>query len=177
MKQKWFLIGCSVLLLMACSPRIQVEQKETFAPRNRPQTIFVVPFTTIMVPDEVRAGLFDRFVDQLNTAEQSARLDYIILKQGLEAIDEDWLAKRDYVTGEIFAYVEDFGSTTASIRAKSRIRLYQAGAAEPTMQLDYPVEVFFEKDYLTLEAARQKLAVKISDSMAKKLSRALEGEH
>ncbi len=176
MKRFLFFVVGGIFLLAGCSPRIQVEQKEAFAPRNRPQTIFVVPFTTIMVPEEVRSGLFDRFVDQLNAAEQAVQLDYIILKQGLEGIDADWLAKRDYVTGEIFAYVEDSGSTTASIRAKSRIRLYQAGVAEPTLQLDYPVEVFYEKDYLTLQAARQKLAGKISDSMAQKLSRALNGE-
>jgi len=176
MKRQLFLIGCCVLVLMACSTRIQVKQKETFAPRNRPQTIFVVPFTTIMVPEEVRSGLFDRFVDQLIAAEHPVSLEYIILKQGIEAIDAGWLAKRDYVTGEIFAYVEDFGSTTVSIRAKSRIRFYQADVTEPTMQLDYPVEVFFEKDYLTLEAARQKLALKISDGMAQKLSRALDGD-
>lgn len=177
MKLRTYLsVVCCLVLLIACGPRVQVEQKETFAPRTRPQTIFVVPFTTIMVPDGVRAGLFDRFVDQLNAAQQPVQLDYIILKQGLESIDADWLAKRDYVTGEVFAYVEDFGSTTVSIRAKSRIRLFQAGVAEPTLQLDYPVEIFYEKDYLTLEAARHQLALKISDSMAQKLSAALAGE-
>lgn len=173
--RSFLLAVCCVVLLSSCGPRIQVEQKEDFAPRTRPQTVFVVPFTTIMVPNEVRAGLFDRFVDQLNAAEQPVKLEYIILKQGLEAIDPAWLAKRDYVTGEIFAYVEDFGSTTASIRAKSRIRLFQPGVTEPTMQLDYPVEVFYEKDYLTLEAARHRLAQKISDSMARKLAKALGG--
>lgn len=160
-------------VVTACSFGVKLEQKEEFTPRTRPQTVFVVPFTTIMVPDEVTAGLFDLFVDNLNAAEQPVALEYIILKQGLDAIDPKWLSKRDYVTGEVFAYVEDIGSSTASIRAKSRISFFQAGVADPTLRLDYPVEIFYEKDYITLEEARRRLAAKISDSMAEKLSEAL----
>jgi len=163
------------VLLAACSFGVKMEQKEGFAPRTQPQTIFVVPFTTIMVPAEVSDGLFDRFVDNLNAVQAQDGLEYVILKQGLDAIDAKWLKKRDYVTGEVFAYVEEVGSSTASIRAKSRISLFQAGQASPTLQLDYPVEIFYEKDYSTLDDARHKLANKVSDSMAQKLSEALAG--
>lgn len=164
-----------LMFLPACSGGVRLEQKEGFAPLTRPQEVYIVPFTTIMVPGEVSEGLFDRFVDSLNRADPAAGIDYIILKQGLAAIDPVWLKKHDYVVGEVFAYVEDVGSTTTSIRSKNRISLYQAGQEEPTLRLDYPVEIFYEKDYSTLEDARRKLAVKISDSMAQKLSDALAG--
>lgn len=173
--KSWVAIACGILLLSACASQVKVEQKASFAPKTHPETIFIVPFTTIMVPDTVKDRLFDRFVDQLNAAAQPIELEYIILKQGLETIDPEWLAKRDYVTGDIFAYVEDFGSTTTAIRAKSRIRLYQVGSGEPTLQLDYPVEIFYEKDYMTLAEARHKLAQKISDGMARKLTQSLQG--
>ncbi len=174
MKSLLLAVVCS-LLLGACSLGVRMEQKEGFAPRTQPQTIFVVPFTTIMVPAEVAEGLFDRFVDRLNEVQTRDGLEYVILKQGLDAVDAGWLGKRDYVTGEIFAYVEESGSSTALIRSKSRISLFQAGRLEPTLQLDYPVELFYEKDYLSLEVARRKLADKISGSMAQKLSEALAG--
>ena len=175
MKSLLLAILCSVLMA-ACSFGVKVEQKESFAPRTQPQTVFVVPFTTIMVPDEVAEGLFDRFIDKLNAMQAQDGLEYIILKQGLDAIDAGWLSTHDYLTGEVFAYVEDIGSSTVSIRAKSRISLFQAGQAEPTLQLDYPVEIFYEKDYMLIEDARRKLANKISDSMAEKLTKALAGD-
>ena len=174
MKSLLLAIACSVLLT-ACSLGVNMEQKESFAPRTQPQIIYVVPFTTIMVPDEVAEGLFDRFVDILNEVQAQDGLEYVILKQGIVAIDAAWLSKRDYVTGEVFAYVEELGSSTGSIRAKSRISLFQAGQVEPTLQLDYPVDVFYEKDYSSLEDVRRKLADKISGSMAKKLNEALAG--
>ena len=174
MKSLLLTLFCSVILA-ACSFGVKVEQKEGFVPRTQPQTVFVVPFTTIMVPVEVTEGLFDRFIDNLNEVHARDGLEYVILKQGLDVIDAAWLSKRDYVTGEIFAYVEEIGSSTASIRAKSRISLFQAGQSEPTLRLDYPVEVFYEKDYTLLEDARRKLAEKISVSMAQKLSEALTG--
>lgn len=177
MKSLLFAVACLFLLLpVACSSKVEMAQGEGFSARTRPQTVFVVPFTTIMVPDEVSTGLFDRFVDDLNRDSAPDGLDYVILKQGLDAIDAKWLASRDYVTGEVFAYVEDMGSSTATIRAKSRISLYQTGQREPTLQLDYPVEIFYEKDYTQLEDARRKLARKIADSMAQKLSMALRGK-
>ncbi len=163
------------VLLAACSMDVNMEQKESFVPRTQPQIIYVVPFTTIMVPDEVAEGLFDRFVDILNEVQAQDGLEYVILKQGLDPIDASWLSKRDYVTGEVFAYVEEIGSSTGSIRAKSRISLFQAGQAEPTLQLDYPVDVFYEKDYSSLEDVRRRLADKISGSMAQKLNNALAG--
>ncbi len=167
--------GVCLLLLTACSLDVKMQQAEGFAPLAQPQTVFVAPFTTIMVPDEVTEGLFDHFIDSLNASQAEADLMYVILKQGIDGIDPAWLSTHDYVTGEIFAYVEEIGSSTASIRAKNRIRLFQAGQAEPTLRLDYPIEIFYEKDYLSLEDARRKLAVKISDTMARKLSEALAG--
>ncbi len=174
MKVRLMLFVCAVILV-ACTGQVKVEQKEGFSVPTHPQTVFVVPFTTIMVPAGVSEGLFDRFVDQLNEGPSPVGLEYVILKQGLDAIDAAWLGKRDYVTGEVFAYVEEAGSSTATIRAKSRIRLFQPGRSEPTLQLDYPVEVFYEKDYLSLADARRKLAGKIADSMAQKLREALAG--
>jgi hypothetical protein len=169
-----FVAACS-LMLFACSFGVQVAQKESFVPRTQPQTIFVVPFTTIMVPGEVSEGLFDLFIDNLNDLHAGGDLDFVILKQGLEAVDDEWLRTHDYIIGEVFAYVEDVGSSTASIRAKSRISLFQEGKTDPTLQLDYPVDLFYEKDYSTQKEARRKLAEKISGSMAQKLSEALAG--
>jgi len=170
---------CSVVVLLlvitACSSGVKTEQKKTFVVHSSAQPIFIVPFRTIMVPAEVGVGLFDRFVDSLNAKSSGQGLEFIILKQDLDMIDSAWLSGHDYVTGDIFAYVEDSGSTMASIRAKSRIRLFQAGQADATLQLDYPVDIFYEKDRISLEDARRQIAIKISDSMSQKLQEALAG--
>ena len=173
MKSLLFVV-CS-LILFACSSGVQVAQKESFVPRTQPQTIFVVPFKSIMVTGVVSEGIFYLFIDNLNNLQAGGDLDFVILKQGLDAVDADWLSTHDYIIGEVFAYVEEVGSSMASIRVKSRISLFQEGKAEPTLQLNYPVDLFYEKDYSTQEEARRKLAEKISGSMAQRLSEALTG--
>ena len=59
------IVVCCLVFFTACSSSVELEQREGFAPRVYPQAMFVVPFTTIMVPTEVTAGLFDLFVDFL----------------------------------------------------------------------------------------------------------------
>ena len=98
---------------------------------------------------------------------------YTILKQGLEQIDPAWITERDYLTGEIFAYVEEIGSTVTDIRARGRIRLYQPGRPEATLEITLPAESFYENNYSTLPKQRLELARKLSADLASQLLTAL----
>jgi hypothetical protein len=135
--------------------------------------LYIVPFDTIMVPGEVSEGLFDLFVDRLNLKGAQKGVEFIILKQGVEQVDADWLAGREYLTGEVFAYIEDAGSTMTDIKARSRIRLYQPGGSEPALHIDFPTELFYQNDYSSLAAERRKLADEIAVTLADRFLAAL----
>ena len=131
--------------------------------------------TTVMVPTEVREGIFDRFVDDLNEEGSSMDYDFVILKQGLEGVDAAWLADKYYIAGDVFAYVEESGCCATTIRVQSRLQVYQPDSTEPVMVVNYPRETFFEHDYSTIAEERTKLAADIADNLAGQLLQALKG--
>ena len=170
------LIVVFLLPLLACGNRApQVSRSGKFEPQLHSRRLYVVPFDTVMVPDEVSAVLFNRFVDRLNQAGANRNYEFVILKQGLKQIDPAWLAERDYLVGEVYAYVEDVGSTATAIKARGRVRLYQPGQKTATLVLTLPAETFYENDYSTLVKERRKLAEKISTELADQLLLALFG--
>lgn len=142
------------------------------APR---QTIYLVPFTTIMVPAPVAETIFDQFVETLNQRGGPAGYEFVILKDELERVDPTWLRKATYVTGEIFGYVEESGCCSTDIRSKSRLALYRPGSSEPKLRHEYPAKAFFDHDYSTLDAERKKLAERISLDLSSRLLQALAG--
>lgn len=159
-------IFCLCFFLCSCFGSAQQVERSVSSVELQSGQLYIVPFETIMVPEEVSAELFDFFVDRLSNQGAQQGVEFIILKQGLTQIDADWLAERDYLTGEIFAYIEEIGSTMTDIKARSRIRLYQFGRSEPALQLTFPTESFFQNDYSSLGAERRKLAEKIATSLA-----------
>jgi hypothetical protein len=130
------------------------------------EQLYIVPFETIMVPREVSVNLFDLFVDRLNQQGAEKGIEFVILKQGLAKIDPEWLATKSYLRGELFAYVEEVGSTMTDIKARSRVRLYQPNQSSPVLQLTFPTEVFYQNDYSSLPVERLKLAEQIANNLA-----------
>ena len=130
------------------------------------QKIYVVPFTTLMVPDAVADGVFDEFVDLLNDASGQGGTEFIILKSGTDKVGHDWLASRTYVTGELFGYVEDSGCCSTEIRAKARIHLFRPGQTAPVLNYEYPVEEMFDHDRSTLQQERDRIARKIAEALS-----------
>lgn len=139
------------------------------------QTIYLVPFTTIMVPLPVAEAVFDQFVENLNETGPAAGYEFVILKDDLERVDPAWLRKATYVTGEIFGYVEESGCCSTDIRSKSRMALYRPGSSEPKLRHEYPAKAFFDHDYSTLAAERKKIAERISHDLSGQLITALGG--
>ena len=173
---KRLLILVCLLPLLACGSHApQVSRSAKFDPQLQSQQLYVVPFDTIMVPDEVSAVLFNLFVDRLNQAGANRNYEFVILKQGIKQIDPAWLAERDYLVGEVYAYIEDVGSTATAIKARGRIRLYQPGQKSATLVLTLPAEAFYENDYSTPAKERRNLAEKISTELADQLLLALFG--
>lgn len=135
-------------------------------PVPEPGVIYVVPFVAIMVPNEVNDRFFDEFVDQLNQGGEEFGVQFVILKQALQRVDPDWLAIRKYVTGEIYAYVEDSSCCATELRAKARLSYHIPGREVPVFAHEYPIRIFFDHDSSTIDVER----VKVAEDIAAKLS-------
>lgn len=163
-----------LIFVAGCGSRgPQLRKAEGFAAPFEKKVLYVVPFVTVMVPAEVEEEVFDRFVDRLNAGGQPLEFAFVILKEGLETVDPEWLAQQDYLTGEIYGYVEDSGCCSTAIRVKSRLQLHQPGQDAPTLTLEYPRELYFEHDYTSLEQERRRLAENIAATLANQLLHAL----
>jgi len=143
-------------------------------PDPDPGVVYVIPFISLMVPQEVNERVFDGFVDILNQRGQGQKLKFVILKKALGKIDRNWLAARKHVMGEIFGYVEDSGCCSTTLRAHARLTYYRANQAEPALKFDYPIQVFFDHDRSNLTIEREKLADQIVSAMVGELFKTLQ---
>lgn len=139
-----------------------------------PGVIYVIPFVSVMVPQEVDGRIFDQFVDILNQQGASLELRFVILKEGLQRVDPDWLAARKYVTGEIYAYVEDSGCCSTDLRTKARLTYRRPRQTDPAFGFEYPTKRFFDHDLSTLAKERLALADNIAQVLASELLSALK---
>lgn len=176
MVARFALIALLLALLWGCAaPTPAVRTEAGFTPRPEKAVLYVVPFTTVMVPPEVEEGVFDLFVDALNDAREDLGYEFVILKGGLAGVPAEWLASQHYLTGEVFGYIEESGCCSTAIRVKSRVQLHQPGTDAPTLRLDYPRELFFDHDYSTVEVERAKLAADLAATLSDQLLSALSG--
>jgi hypothetical protein len=143
-------------------------------PDAEPGVVYVAPFITLMVPPEVRERIFDQFIDTLNQRGAERKLKFVILKQGLDKVNRNWLDARKYALGEIYGYVEDSGCCSTDLRTRVRMTFYRAHQSEPAMKFEYPIRTFFDHDRSTLAVERQKLADQIAAVLADELFKALQ---
>lgn len=171
---RWFFL-CIFLLLCSCVGPSQLAGVPAATVELSDEQLYIVPFETIMVPDEVSTNLFDLFVDRLNRQGAEKGIEFVILKQGVSEVNADWLAGKSYLRGELFAYIEVVGSTMTDIKARSRIRLFLPDRPEPAWQLTYPTEVFYQNDYSSLPVERRKLAEEVAVHLADQFLAAITG--
>ena len=134
-----------------------------------PGVIYVIPFAAVMVPNDFNARVFDQFVDLLNQGGEDIGLQFVILKEDLQGVDPAWLAVRQYVTGEIYGYVEDSGCCSTDLRTKVRLIYRRPKQELPAFRYEYPVRIFFEHDSSTIEAERTKVAEEIAAKLSSEL--------
>lgn len=143
-------------------------------PDPDPGVVYVVPFIFVMVPPEVQEMVFDRFVDLLNQHSDELKLKFIILKQGIEGVDHNWLDARKYVLGDVYAYVEESGCCSTDIRTRLRLRYYRAGQEKPVFDFHLPQRIFFDHDQATLPVKREELGRQIADRLVSELYKTLK---
>ena len=162
-------------LLLGSLPKLIV-QKDPDRPPNllpepepEPGIVYVVPFTAVMVPDEVHDRIFDQFVDAMNRQSASLGLQFVILKQGVERVGPDWLAVRKYITGEIYSYIEASGTHYTEMRTKARITYHHPRQKTPAFATVLPVSTFFDRNQSDINVERIKLAESIATTLAERL--------
>jgi hypothetical protein len=142
-------------------------------PEPEPGVVYIVPFVSVMVPKEVNERIFDHFVDSLITAGDKLELQFVILKEGLQRVDPQWLSVRKYVTGEIYAYVEEVGSTIIDLKAKARLNYHRPRQVAPAFSFMYPVAKFLDRDAAVIEEERLKMADNIAEALAREFIKAI----
>lgn len=169
------LVLLGLLLMAGCAASPKTRTYGVFDPKLDRDVLYIVPFDATLVPPDFGEPVFNQFVDFLNDRRKETRVGrFVILKEELKEVEPAWLVKQNYVSGDIWGYVENSGCCSTDMKVKSRIYLYEPGKNTPTFEVFVPVEGFFEHDRLTAATARdrlgKKLAQELSDAVIKKLT-------
>jgi len=161
-------------LLSACVAGTKVRDFGTFDPKLQRDALYIIPFNTTLVPPGIGEPVFNNFVDLLNKQRKSTNIErFVILKEELKEVEPAWLVKQSYVSGDIWGFVESSGCCSTEMKAKSRIYLYEPGKTEPSLEVFVPVELFFEHDRLSNQAAREQLSRKLASELVKSIMQRL----
>ena len=162
-----FTVHC--LLLLGCASGTKVTMAPAFNPTPDQNIVYVQPFSNILVPDAFSETVFNDFVDDLNNNRLKTDVKWFyIIKEDPKDIDPAWLEKQVYLTGEVWSYIENAGCCSTELRVTARLRLYEAGKKDPTLEILVPMESFFEHDRSTLAVERQRLAKRLAAEMTDK---------
>jgi hypothetical protein len=143
-------------------------------PSPEPGIVYVVPFVSVMVPNQVSDRIFDQFVDIMIREGEALDLQFLILKEGLQRVTPEWLAARKHVTGEIYGYVEDAGSASTELRAKDRLIYRTSNKNTSALNFQYPIRRFFDNNLSDLDAERIKLSDAVAETLANELLKVLK---
>lgn len=163
------------LLLSACASSPKTRSFGVLDPSLEREVLYLVPFDATLVPSDFGEPVFNQFVDLLNARHKQTRVGrFVILKEELKEVEPAWLVKQNYVSGDIWGYVENSGCCSTDMKVKSRIYLYEPGKNTPTFEVFVPVESFFEHDRLDVATAKarmgNKLAKELADAIIDKLT-------
>lgn len=164
----------TLLLVAGCAASPKTRNYGTLDPKLEREVLYIVPFDATLVPPDFGDPIFDQFVDFLNARRKETRVGrFVILKEELKEVEPAWLVKQNYVSGDIWGYVENSGCCSTDMKVKSRIYLYEPGKNLPTLEVYVPAEGFFEHDRSTVTVARDRLGKKLAQDLADAVIRKL----
>lgn len=162
-------------MLQGCA-RPQVSIKPDFKPPVELDTVYVVPFTSVLVPEDFKAVAFNDLVDVLNeNRTQMGVQQFEIIKGELKDQDPKWLARQLYISGELWSYIENAGCCNTELRVRARVTLTEPGKELPTFEISLPLDSFFDHDRSTLEAEKTLLARRLARELAARIIPPLSG--
>lgn len=164
----------AILTGTGCAPGVSVSVKPGFTVSPELETVYVVPFSSVLVPPGLNSGVFNEFVDLLNAGRSATPVQqFVILKEELKSVDPAWLARQVYITGELWGYMENSGCCSTEMRVKARAALFEPGAKTPSAEITVPLETFFDHDRATLAGTQQQLARQAAQELSARILGAL----
>lgn len=164
-----------VLLLTGCGPATKISVAPDFKQGPEQEAVYIVPFVTTLVPENFSDAVFNAYVDDLNDNHTQTNATWFsIIKEDLKNVDQQWLAKQFYITGEIWSYIENAGCCSTELRVKARLQFFEVGKKEPSMEVYIPLESFFDHDRSTLAVERDRLAARLAREMTVQTLKALQ---
>lgn len=156
------------LVLAACTAAPATRRSERGVELVRPPrdtTVYIVPFRPLLAPEEIAAGIFDRFVDGFNARTTETGLTGVILKRDPQTIAAEWLAAQYYVTGDVISYREESGCCSTELRVKTRVLVFQPGNPAAVLRIQMPYDTLFDHDRSNLDAEKAQLVQKVAEQL------------
>ena len=169
------LIVLALLSVFGCAPRPSLTLSPGLSPNFSADNIYVVPFTSTLVPEFFSEAAFNSFVDHLGRERRQVNVKgFPILRDETVENDPAWLLRQARIKGEFWSYTENSGCCSTEIRVKGRASLFEPGKTEPSAEVFLPQEVFFEHDRSTIAREREKLSATLGRNLAVLLLQSLK---
>ena len=162
------------LLVIVLFLPVSISAEEGAAPAAPLETLYIVPFLNVMIPEDFSSLMFDQFVDQMLAVGEARDFSVRILKQELDSVDPEWLGSQHYISGELFAYLEESGCCSTSIEAKARLYRHQPGLDEPADIILIEDDSFFDHDLGNLDQERTIMATRMAETLVDRLQSKME---
>lgn len=168
-----FLLALVLLPLAGCATQqVKVSVPAGFKAAEH-ETVYVAPFVNTLVPELIAEPVFNNFVDDLNRKRTIPDVKFFaIIKDDLKDVDQAWLEKQAYITGELWSYIENSGCCSTEIRIKSRVNIHMPGQ-QASLEIFIPKEIFFEHDKSSIDMERARFARELSDQLSAEVLKAL----
>jgi len=165
-----------LMALQGCGVNPKVTVRPDFKPPAELDTIYVIPFTGILVPEDFKVTAFNDLVDILNDNRNRMRVQqFEIIKGELTDQDPEWLARQLYISGEFWSYIENSGCCNTELRIRARVNLTEPGKMVPSFEIILPLDSFFEHDRSTLEKEKTLLAKRLARELANRIIPSISG--
>ena len=159
-----------LLQTSGCATGAKVNVNPGFKPPTELHIVYVVPFTSLLVPAEISSTAFNDLVDILNESRQQLGVQqFEIIKGELRDQDPAWLGKQLYISGEFWSYIESSGCCNTELRIRARANVTEPDKPSPSFEVFLPLESFFDHDRSTLEKEKTLLAKRIARELANRI--------
>ncbi len=163
-----------LLFILGCGPVSNVTIAPDFKPLPEKEIIYILPFSTTLVPHDISETVFNDLVDNLNDNNKQTDIRWFsIIKEDPTQIPSEWLAKQVYLSGEIWSYIENSGCCATEMRIKAKLLLHEPGKSKATLEVIIPLETFFEHDNNTVDNERLKFAKKLAEELSNEVLKAM----
>lgn len=164
----------ALLLMAGCAASPSVLIEPSFKVNPSQEVMPVLPFTSLMVPEDFSESVFNNFIDILNDNHSSTSIKWFtIIKEDMKDAARLIPPGNLYMTGELWSYIENSGCCSTELRVKARVRFYRSGSPAMLAEIEVPLESFFEHDSSTLTIERDKLSLRLAREMAQQVLKLL----